>query len=123
MIDQDLTQSAFTTILQHFVAKGRAPHYAELAEALDIGSEEAREVQRAAVEAAASEVERDAKGLRKALKERLGLELRCGGHGATRGGGDPSHPAGVKSTTARGACHHRYAKPAPANTSDRVSTV
>src|SRR5919198_248497 len=52
MIDQNLTQRAFTTILEHFVAKGRAPHYAELADALDIGSEEAREVQRAAVEAA-----------------------------------------------------------------------
>jgi hypothetical protein len=52
MIGQDLTQRAFTTILEHFVATGRAPHYAELAEALDIGSEEAREVQRAAVEAA-----------------------------------------------------------------------
>jgi hypothetical protein len=51
MIDQNLTQRAFTTILEHFVAKGRAPHYAELADALDIGSEEAREVQRAAVEA------------------------------------------------------------------------
>ena len=51
MIDQDLTQRAFTTILEHFVATGRAPHYVELAGALDIGSEEAREVQRAAVEA------------------------------------------------------------------------
>jgi len=51
MIDQNLTQRAFTTILEHFVAKGRAPHYAELADALDIGSEEARDVQRAAVEA------------------------------------------------------------------------
>ena len=52
MIDQNLTQRAFTTILEHFVAKGRAPHYAELADALDVASEEAREVQRAAVEAA-----------------------------------------------------------------------
>jgi hypothetical protein len=52
VIDQDLTQRAFTTILDHFVETGRAPHYAELAEALDIGSEEAREAQRAAVEAA-----------------------------------------------------------------------
>jgi hypothetical protein len=51
MIDQDLTQRAFRTILEHFVATGRAPHYAELADVLDIGSEEAREVQRAAVEA------------------------------------------------------------------------
>jgi hypothetical protein len=52
MIDQNLTQLAFTTILEHFAATGRAPHYAELADALDIGSEEAREVQCAAVEAA-----------------------------------------------------------------------
>ncbi len=51
MIDQNLTQRAFTTILEHFVAMGRAPHYCELADALDIGMEEAREVQRAAVEA------------------------------------------------------------------------
>ena len=52
MADEDLTQRAFTTILEHFVATGRAPHYAELGDALHIGSEEAREVQRAAVEAA-----------------------------------------------------------------------
>jgi hypothetical protein len=51
MIDRNLTQRAFTTILEHFVATGRAPHYAELGDALDIGSEEAREVQRAAVDA------------------------------------------------------------------------
>ena len=51
MVDQDLTQRAFTTILEHFVATGRAPHYAALAEALHIGSEEGREVQRATVEA------------------------------------------------------------------------
>jgi hypothetical protein len=52
MTDPNLTQRAFTTILEHFVASGRAPHYAELAGALDIGPEEAREVQRATVEAA-----------------------------------------------------------------------
>jgi hypothetical protein len=52
VIDHDLTQRAFTTILEQFVETGRAPHYAELADALDIGPEEAREVQRAAVEAA-----------------------------------------------------------------------
>jgi hypothetical protein len=52
MIDPNLTQRAFTTILEHFVANGRAPHYAELADALEIDLEEAREVQRAAVEAA-----------------------------------------------------------------------
>ena len=52
MVDQDLTQRAFTTILEHFVATGRAPHYAELADALDISAGEGREAQRAAVEAA-----------------------------------------------------------------------
>lgn len=52
MADQDLIQRTFTTILVHFVANGRAPHYAELAEALEIGPEEAREMQRAAVDAA-----------------------------------------------------------------------
>jgi DNA-directed RNA polymerase specialized sigma subunit len=52
MTDQKLAQRAFTTILKHFVETGRAPHYAELADALGIGSEEAREVQRAVVETA-----------------------------------------------------------------------
>jgi hypothetical protein len=52
VVDQKLTQRAFTTILERFVETGRAPHYAELADALDIGPEEAREVQRVAVEAA-----------------------------------------------------------------------
>ncbi len=51
MVDQDLTQRAFTRILEHFVSTGRAPHYAELAEALHIRSEEGREIQRATVEA------------------------------------------------------------------------
>jgi len=50
--DENLTQRAFTTVLNHFVETGRAPHYAELAEALEISTEQAREVQRAAVEAA-----------------------------------------------------------------------
>lgn len=50
--DQTLVQRGFTTILEHFVSFGRAPHYAELADALDIGIEEARELQRAAADAA-----------------------------------------------------------------------
>jgi hypothetical protein len=49
--DPNLTQRAFTTILEHFVVTGRAPHYIELADALNIGVQEAREVQRSAVEA------------------------------------------------------------------------
>ena len=51
MIDQNVTQRAFTAILEHFVAAGRAPHYCELADALGVGMEEAREVQRSAVDA------------------------------------------------------------------------
>lgn len=51
MTDPNLTQRAFTTILEHFLLAGRAPHYSELAGLLDIGVQEAREVQLAAVEA------------------------------------------------------------------------
>lgn len=52
MTDQSMTQQAFTTILEHFVATGRAPHYSELADLLSVDVEEARELQRAAVAAA-----------------------------------------------------------------------
>ena len=52
MSDQSMTQRAFTTILKHFVAMGRAPHYSELGDELDVGVEQARELQRAAVAAA-----------------------------------------------------------------------
>jgi hypothetical protein len=52
MSNTDLSQRAFTKILEHFVATGRAPHYGELADALGLGVEEAREAQRRAVEAA-----------------------------------------------------------------------
>jgi hypothetical protein len=41
-------QIAYTTILEYFIQTGRAPHYAELAELLSIGVDEAREVQREA---------------------------------------------------------------------------
>lgn len=51
MTDGDLTQRAFTTILEHFVETGRAPHYTELADRLDVGVQEARDLQRAAVDA------------------------------------------------------------------------
>lgn len=51
MTDQETTQRAFTTILEHLVATGRAPHYTELAELLHIGVQEARDAQRAAVDA------------------------------------------------------------------------
>lgn len=52
MNDQSLIQRGFTTILEHFVATGRGPHYSELADALGIGMEEARQLQRAAADAA-----------------------------------------------------------------------
>lgn len=51
MTDENMTQRAFTTILEHFVATGRAPHFTELADILGIGVQEARELQRAAVKA------------------------------------------------------------------------
>ncbi|HSR46338.1 MAG TPA: hypothetical protein VLT15_14055 [Acidimicrobiia bacterium] len=50
--DQTLVQRGFTEILEHFVSFGRAPHFSELADALAIGVEEARVLQRAAAEAA-----------------------------------------------------------------------
>lgn len=52
MTDQSLVQRGFTTILEHLVSFGRAPHYSELADALGIGMEQARALQRAAAEAA-----------------------------------------------------------------------
>lgn len=52
MTDRDPVQQAFTTILEHFVATGRAPHYSDLADVLDIGMDAARELQRAAAAAA-----------------------------------------------------------------------
>ena len=36
----------YTTILEHFVRTGRAPHYIDLAELLDISVDEARDLQR-----------------------------------------------------------------------------
>lgn len=51
MTDPSLTQRTFTTILEHFVTTGRAPHYTELADLLEIGVHEAREAQLAAVQA------------------------------------------------------------------------
>jgi hypothetical protein len=39
-------QRTYTTILEHFVKTGRAPHYTELAELLHVSMEEARDLQR-----------------------------------------------------------------------------
>jgi hypothetical protein len=46
MSDLATVQSAYTAILQHFVATGRAPHYVELASTLDIGVNAARDLLR-----------------------------------------------------------------------------
>lgn len=46
MTDLVMIQRAYTTILQHFVDTGRAPHYSELADMLGIDINVARELQR-----------------------------------------------------------------------------
>ena len=55
MTDQATTQQAYTTILEHFVATGRAPHYSELADVMDVDLDVARDLQRAAANAAPAE--------------------------------------------------------------------
>ncbi len=52
MSDDALVQMAFTKILEHFVATGRAPHYTELASLVGVDVDAARELQRAAASAA-----------------------------------------------------------------------
>jgi hypothetical protein len=52
MTDPALAQRAYTTILQHFVDHGRGPHYTELALALGISTEEARQAQDDAIQGA-----------------------------------------------------------------------
>ncbi len=47
MSDRSTFQRAYTTIVQHFVDTGRAPHYGELADLLEIDVNAARELQRA----------------------------------------------------------------------------
>ena len=46
MTDAVLVQRAYTTILEHFVKTGRAPHFTELAKTLGLSLEEARDLQR-----------------------------------------------------------------------------
>jgi hypothetical protein len=48
MAEAPLVQRAYTTIVEHFVKTGRAPHYTELAEMMGLGVEEARDLQREA---------------------------------------------------------------------------
>lgn len=55
MTDGQMTQVAYSAILEHFVQTGRAPHYTELADAIDVDIAEARELQRAAASAAPAE--------------------------------------------------------------------
>ena len=54
MFSQELVQSAYTHILEHFIRNGRAPHYTELGGILGLVPDRARELQREA--AAASPV-------------------------------------------------------------------
>ena len=51
MADPEIIQIAYTTVLQHFISHGRAPHYTELAQILDIMNSEARELQVEAAQA------------------------------------------------------------------------
>jgi hypothetical protein len=44
MEETALVQRAYTTILEHFVKTGRAPHYTELAATLGLRPEEARQL-------------------------------------------------------------------------------
>ncbi len=44
MAVSELAKSSYATVLRFFVDHGRAPHYSELATALDIDLEEARSV-------------------------------------------------------------------------------
>ena len=52
MVATDLMQPAYTATLNYVVKNGRAPHYTELAEILDVSVEEARLAQVAAAERA-----------------------------------------------------------------------
>ncbi len=51
MADAALVQQAYTTILQHMIQTGRAPHYTELAATLGLTPDEARDLQREAADA------------------------------------------------------------------------
>ena len=51
MADAALVQLAYTTILQHIIRTGRAPHYTALAATLGLAPDEARDLQKEAAEA------------------------------------------------------------------------
>jgi len=46
--EETLVQRAYTSILEHLVKTGRAPHYTELAQTLGVTPDEARHLQREA---------------------------------------------------------------------------
>jgi hypothetical protein len=49
--EETLVQRAYTSVLEHFVQTGRAPHYTELAHTLGVEPDEARDLQREAAKA------------------------------------------------------------------------
>jgi hypothetical protein len=51
MANASLVQQAYTIIQKHFIQTGRSPHFVELAAALEITPDEARDVQLKAAEA------------------------------------------------------------------------
>lgn len=52
MAEATLVQRTYTTILEHFMRTGRAPHYTDLATMIGVPPDEARELQREAAKAA-----------------------------------------------------------------------
>lgn len=52
MDEGELIQRTYTAVLRHFIKAGRAPHYTELAEILNLQPEAARESQRKAADSA-----------------------------------------------------------------------
>ena len=52
MSEVSLIQRVYTSVLEHFIEHGRAPHYVELAQLLDIRIDEARILVRDAAAAA-----------------------------------------------------------------------
>lgn len=50
-VNETLVQRAYANILEHLVKTGRAPHFTELATALEIVPDEARDVQQRAADA------------------------------------------------------------------------
>jgi hypothetical protein len=50
MEDTALVQRAYTAVVEHFIKTGRAPHFTELAAALNVQPEEARQLQHRAAD-------------------------------------------------------------------------